>query len=57
MSIFGKNHALRHMFDPAQCQSTVVNSVNDLGVLLDSQLTMADHVAALCRSVSFSYVS
>ena len=27
--------------------------VNDLGVLLDSQLTMADHVAALSRSCFF----
>ena len=27
--------------------------VNDLGVLLDSQLTMADHVAALSRSCLF----
>ena len=28
-------------------------AVNDLGILLDSQLTMADHVAALCRSCFF----
>ena len=28
-------------------------AVNDLSVLLDSQLTMADHVAALCRSCFF----
>jgi len=27
--------------------------VNDLGVLLDSQLTMADHIAALSRSCFF----
>ena len=32
-------------------------AVNDLGVLLDSQLTMADHVATLCRSCSFDFVS
>jgi len=28
----------------------LLTAVNDLGVLLDSQLTMADHVAALFRS-------
>ena len=32
-------------------------AVNDLGVMLDSQLAMADHVAALCDPVSFNYVS
>jgi len=31
--------------------------VNDLGVLLDNQLTMADHVAALSRSCFSSCVS
>jgi len=29
------------------------NNVNDLGVLLDSQLTMADHISALSRSCFF----
>ena len=29
------------------------NNVNDLGILLDSQLTMADHISALSRSCFF----
>jgi len=29
---------------------TVSDTVRDLGVILDGQLTMADHVAAVCRS-------
>ena len=29
-------------------------TVSDLGVLIDSQLSMADHVASLCRSCFFS---
>jgi len=29
------------------------NNVNDLGVLLDSQLTMADHISALSQSCFF----
>ena len=28
----------------------VVNSARDLGVIVDSELTMADHVAAVCRA-------
>ena len=31
----------------------VSNSVSDLGVMVDSQLTMADHVATTCRSCFF----
>ena len=29
---------------------TVSDTVRDLGVIIDSRLTMADHVAAVCRS-------
>jgi len=29
-------------------------TVSDLGVLVDGQLSMADHVASLCRSLFFS---
>jgi len=29
--------------------STVSDTVRDLGVILDGRLTMADHVAAVCR--------
>jgi len=31
----------------------VVTSARDLGVVIDSQLTMADYVASVCRSASY----
>jgi len=40
----GFNH-----FDPCSVEHTV----RDLGVIFDSRLTMADHVAAVCRSGSY----
>jgi len=42
--------------DRLHCRRTIVlfsTLVNDLGIKLDSQLTMADHVAALSRSCFF----
>jgi len=33
--------------------ATVVNTARDLGVVIDSQLTMSAHVSALCRSCYF----
>ena len=32
---------------------TFVSSARDLGVVIDSQLSMADHVASVCRSAYY----
>ena len=43
---------LRHV--PVLCSSVqVVDSARDLGVAIDSHLTMADHVTAVCRAAYF----
>jgi len=33
----------------------VSDTARDLGVIIDSRLTMADHVAAVCRSCYYQY--
>ena len=44
----------RHQGVPAVvCQHSISTTVSNLGVHLDSQLTMQDHVAAVCRSCFF----
>ena len=35
----------------------IVSSANDLGVVLDGQLTMATHISSVCRAGFTSYVS
>ena len=44
----------RHQGVPAAvCQHSISHQVSNLGVHLDIQLTMQDHVAAMCRSCFF----
>jgi len=42
-----------HVLTLPNATAQLSTAVNDLSILLDSQLTMVDHVAALCRSCFF----
>jgi len=48
-----RNEVTAHVLTLPNATVQLSTAVNDLSVLLDSQLTMADHVAALCRSCFF----
>jgi len=56
----GKPNVMRVTVNSVQIMSTVVpvvDSVRDLGVVLDSRLTMSAQVSSVCRSAFNSFVN